>query len=99
MKPQLGPIRLRNGYAAGRVAEFPSLKAKKMLAVLERKPLLYGEKSGKKRKGSHRHLVSSNGYPDIGFWAHDKDTLKGSVVKDILVKQVGLSEDEARKLL
>ncbi len=70
-----------------------------MLAILERKPLLYGEKSGKKRKGSHRHLVSSNGYPDIGFWAHDKDTLKGSVVKEILVKQVGLSENEARKLL
>ena len=93
------PHRLRNRYAAVRVAEFPSLKAKKILAILERKPLLYAEKTGKKRKGSHRHLVSSSGYPDIGFWAHDKDTLKGSVIKDILVKQVGLSEDEARKLL
>jgi predicted RNA binding protein YcfA (HicA-like mRNA interferase family) len=81
------------------VADFPSLKAKRMLAVLERKPLLYAEKAGKTRKGSHRHMVSSAGYPDIGFWAHDKDTLKGSVVKDILVKQVGLSESEARKLV
>jgi predicted RNA binding protein YcfA (HicA-like mRNA interferase family) len=81
------------------VADFPSLKAKKMLAVLERGPLSYSEKPGKKRKGSHRHLISSNGYPDIGFWAHDKDTLKGSVVKDILVKQVGLSEADARKLV
>jgi predicted RNA binding protein YcfA (HicA-like mRNA interferase family) len=92
-------LRLSTRYAAVRVAEFPSLKAKKMLAILEREPLRYREKPGKKRKGSHRHLVSSNGYPNIGFWAHDKDTLKGSVVKDILVKQVGLSDDEARKLL
>ncbi|HET8862568.1 MAG TPA: hypothetical protein VFM94_04895 [Solirubrobacterales bacterium] len=81
------------------MANFPSLKAKRMLAVLERKPLLYSEKAGKKRKGSHRHMVSSVGYPDVAFWAHDKDTLRGSVVKEILVKQVGLSESEARKLV
>jgi predicted RNA binding protein YcfA (HicA-like mRNA interferase family) len=81
------------------VADFPSLKAQQVLAVLKRKPLLYVEKPGKKRKGSHRHLVSSAGYPDVGFWAHDKDTLKGSVVKNILVKQVGLSEEDARKLV
>lgn len=79
--------------------KFPSLKAKKFLAILKRKPLFYSEKTGKKRKGSHRHLVSSAGYPDIGFWAHDKDTLKGSVIKDILVNQVGLAESEARKLV
>ena len=70
-----------------------------MLAVLKAKPLEYEEKRGKKRKGSHRHLVSRAGYPDIGFWGHDKDTLRGSVVKDILVNQVGLSESEARKLV
>jgi hypothetical protein len=81
------------------VAGFPSLKAQKVLGILKRKPLLYVEKPGKKRKGSHRHMTSSEGYPDIGFWAHDKDTLSGSVVKDILVKQVGLSESEARKLI
>lgn len=67
-----------------------------MLAILKRKPLLYTEK---KRKGSHRHLVSEAGYPDIGFWCHDKDTLRGSVVRDILVNQVGLSPEEARKLV
>lgn len=67
-----------------------------MLAILERKPLEYREK---RRKGSHRRLASANGYPEIAFWAHDKDTLKGSVVREILVNQVGLSEDEARKLV
>lgn len=70
-----------------------------MLAVLRGKPLQYAEKQGKKRKSSHRHLVSPNGYPDIGFWCHDKKTLSGSVVRDILVKQVGLPEAEARKLV
>jgi predicted RNA binding protein YcfA (HicA-like mRNA interferase family) len=67
-----------------------------MLAILERKPLEYREK---RRKGSHRRMATDNGYPEIGFWAHDKDTLKGSVVREILVSQVGLSEDEARKLI
>jgi predicted RNA binding protein YcfA (HicA-like mRNA interferase family) len=76
--------------------DFPQSKAKRMLALLEREPLGYEEK---RRKGSHRRLHSRNGYPEIAFWAHDKDTLKGSVVKEILVKQVGLSEDEARDLL
>jgi predicted RNA binding protein YcfA (HicA-like mRNA interferase family) len=78
------------------VEGFPQLKAKRMLAVLERKPLEYCEK---RRKGSHRHLESEAGYPPIAFWAHDKHTLKGSVVREILVNQVGLSEDEARKLV
>ena len=70
-----------------------------MLRILRRKPLEYEEKPGKKRKGSHRHLVSRAGYPDIAFWCHDKDDLKGSVVRHILVKEVGLSESEARKLV
>jgi hypothetical protein len=70
-----------------------------MLAILERKPFEYRQKPGKKRKSSHRHLVSPNGYPDIGFWCHDKDTLRGSVVKEILVKQIGLSEAEALEQL
>jgi predicted RNA binding protein YcfA (HicA-like mRNA interferase family) len=79
--------------------DFPALKCRQMLAVLQRQPLCYQEKPGKKRKGSHRHLVSPNGYPDIAYWCHDKDTLKGSVVREILVKQVGLSEAAARKLV
>lgn len=81
------------------VDKFPSLKCAQMLAVLQGKPLRYKEKPGKKRKGSHRHLVSDAGYPDIAFWCHDKDSLKGSVVKHILVNDVGLSEAEARELV
>jgi hypothetical protein len=75
--------------------EFPSLKGQQLLAVLRRKPLSYRQKPGKKRKGSHWHLVSPNDYPDVAFWCHDKDTLKGSVVRTILVSGVGLTEAEA----
>lgn len=75
--------------------DFPSLKCRQMLAILERNPLRYAERPGRKRKGSHRKLESPNGFPPIGFWCHDKDTLRGSVVREILVKQVGLSEADA----
>ena len=78
---------------------FPSIKCDRMLALLRRKPLSYRQKPGKKRKGSHRHLVSDAGYPDIAFWCHKGTTLPGSVVREILVHQVGLSEKEARNLI
>jgi predicted RNA binding protein YcfA (HicA-like mRNA interferase family) len=67
-----------------------------MLALLKRKPLQY---EIVRQKGSHRVLESKVGYRKIGFWCHDKATLKGSVVRDILVNQVGLSETEARELV
>jgi hypothetical protein len=75
--------------------DFPSLKGQQLLAVLRRRPLSYRQKPGKKRKGSHWHLVSPNGYPDVAFWCHDKDTMSGSVIKEILVAQAGLTEADA----
>lgn len=69
-----------------------------MLAVLKRKPLRYRVLKGGSG-GSHRRLVSDAGYADIPWWAHDKDQLKASVVKSILVDAVGLTEAEARKLV
>ncbi len=71
---------------------FPSLKAKRMLAVLCREPLGYGVV---RQSGSHRQLASRNGYPPLRFWAHDGATLAPGVVREILVKKVGLSEDDA----
>ena len=69
-----------------------------MLAILRRKPLEYRVK-GKRGGGSHKRLISAAGYPDIPWWAHDKDELKPSVVRSILVDGVGLTEAEARKLV
>ncbi len=52
-----------------------------------------------RQRGSHRKLESRNGYTKFGFSFHDKATVPGGKVKEILVDRVGLSEEEARELL
>ncbi|MBA3423873.1 MAG: type II toxin-antitoxin system HicA family toxin [Rubrobacteraceae bacterium] len=76
--------------------DFPSLKAQKFLRVLLREPLNY---EVTRQNGSHRKLESRNGYPDLLFSFHDGVTIPGGAVKKILVKDVGLDEDSARKLV
>jgi predicted RNA binding protein YcfA (HicA-like mRNA interferase family) len=76
--------------------DFPSLKAKQMLGILRREPLAY---SIARQKGSHRVLWSRNGYPQVRFWAHDGATLPPGAVREILLKKVGLTEEQAAKLL
>jgi len=78
------------------MAQFPSLKAKKMFAILKRSPLNY---SVAHSAGSHRKLVSASGYPDLRYAFHDSVTLPGSIVREILINQVGLTEREALNLL
>jgi len=76
--------------------EFPSLKARKLLAILQRKPLSY---SVHRQKGSHRIMRSASGYPEINFSGHEADTIGPRLVKKILCEDVGLGEAEARKLI
>jgi len=77
------------------VAPFPSLKAKRLLAILERSPLSYRVV---RQSGSHRRMESQS-YPPLTFAFHDKATIPAGLVRKILVRDVGLAEDEARKLL
>jgi predicted RNA binding protein YcfA (HicA-like mRNA interferase family) len=49
--------------------------------------------------GSHRKLKSPNGYPTLGFSFHDNVTIPPRLVKKILVRDVGLSEEEALGLI
>jgi predicted RNA binding protein YcfA (HicA-like mRNA interferase family) len=74
---------------------FPSMKAKDLLAVLQRPPLNYRLE---RRRGSHRILVSDR-HPTIVFAFHDGVTVGPALVKRVLVTQVGLAADEARGLL
>ena len=74
---------------------FPSMKAKRLLAILERKPLSYRVA---RRSGSHRRMESPD-YPPLTFAFHDKATIPAGLVRKILVKDIGLADDEARKLL
>ena len=78
------------------MAKFPSLKAKKLYGILTRSPLSYGVAH---RAGSHRKLVSENGYPTIEFAFHENETISGGVIKRILCDQIGLTEEEAMTLL
>ena len=73
---------------------FPSLKARAMLRLL-RGELGY-EVAG--QSGSHRRLVAE-GRPSLTFAFHDDRSLTPVEVRDILVKQVGLSLDEALKVV
>ncbi len=75
--------------------QFPTMKAKRLLAVLEREPLNYRVL---RRSGSHRRMEAP-GRPSLTFAFHDKATVPSGLVRKVLVRDVGLAEDEARKLL
>jgi predicted RNA binding protein YcfA (HicA-like mRNA interferase family) len=77
------------------MAQFPSMKANDLLAVLLREPLAY---SIVRQNGSHRFLRSP-GRPQILFSYHGGVTVPPGVVRKILVGTVGLSEDEALGML
>jgi predicted RNA binding protein YcfA (HicA-like mRNA interferase family) len=78
------------------VSSFPSLKAPQLLAVLRREPLRY---QVVRRRGSHRFMRSARGYPPILFAYHDRATVSPESVRKMLVRDVGLSVGEARRLL
>jgi predicted RNA binding protein YcfA (HicA-like mRNA interferase family) len=61
-----------------------------------RKPLEYRID---RQKGSHRRLKSDQGFPDLTFSFHDGVTIPPGAVRKILTRDVGLSEQDALKLL
>ena len=75
--------------------DFPSMKARELLAVLTREPLNY---EIVRQRGSHRRL-SAPGRPSLTFAFHDSATIPRGLVRKILCRDVGLSEDDALKLL
>jgi len=75
---------------------FPSLKARDLLAMLQRRPFQYRVV---RSRGSHKRLESKHGYPPLTFSFHEGDTVPSGAVRKILCGDVGLTEDEARKLV
>jgi hypothetical protein len=65
--------------------------------VLAREPLRYEARPG--RGGSHTLYISRNGYPPLRLAFHDRATLAPGLVRAILVKTVGLTDEEALALL
>jgi predicted RNA binding protein YcfA (HicA-like mRNA interferase family) len=74
---------------------FPSMKAKRLLAILMREPLNYRVA---RQAGSHRTLKAP-GRPTVRFAWHDREELAPGEVRDVLVKQVKLEQTEALDLL
>jgi predicted RNA binding protein YcfA (HicA-like mRNA interferase family) len=72
------------------------MRAPKLLAILRRAPLNY---QIVRQEGSHRRLESTSGYPPLGFSWHDGDTIPRGLVRKVLVKDVGLSVEEALTLI
>jgi predicted RNA binding protein YcfA (HicA-like mRNA interferase family) len=77
------------------MGKFPTMKAKRLLAVLEREPLNYRVS---RQSGSHRRMEAP-GRPPLTFAFHDRATVPSGLVRKVLVRDIGLAEDEARKLL
>lgn len=77
------------------VADFPSMKAKDLLALLMRKPLCYRIL---RQNGSHRHLVAE-GRGRILFSSHDGATVPPRLVRKYLVTDAGLSVEQALEIL
>lgn len=77
-------------------AVFPSMKAQELLAVLNRPPMRYHVA---RQTGSHRPLKSAAGYPPLTFAWHDGATIAPGLVRKVLVRQVGLSVQEALRCL
>lgn len=72
------------------------MKAGQLMKVLVREPLNY---TVARQHGSHRLLVSGSDYPTLMFSFHDGVTVAPGLVRKVLVKDVGLTDDEALGIL
>jgi predicted RNA binding protein YcfA (HicA-like mRNA interferase family) len=77
------------------VAKLPSMKCGALLAVLQGPPLNY---LVVRQRGSHMRL-EAEGRPPLTFAFHDGVEVPRMLVYKILVKTVGLTEDEASALV
>jgi predicted RNA binding protein YcfA (HicA-like mRNA interferase family) len=72
------------------------MRARDLLRVLKREPLNYYVHT---QEGSHRKLRSTAGYPELKHSFHEAVTLAPGLVRKIMVKDVGLTPEQAIGLL
>ena len=77
------------------MSQFPSMKTKELIQCLSRLPLKY---KIIRQTGSHRTLRSEN-YPEIRISYHDTFEISGFKIRKILMEDIGLTEDMARKVI
>lgn len=76
---------------------FPAMKARRLRSLLARE-LGYAVVPSRSRGGSHRRLEAP-GRPGLWFAFHDRDEVGGAMIRVILVRQVGLTLDEAKEVV
>jgi hypothetical protein len=74
--------------------EFPSLKARQLLCILGH----LGYRVSRHGGSSHRWLAAE-GRPTLQFAYHDRVSISPARVRKILVKEVGLTVEEALKVI
>ena len=72
---------------------YPSMKSSDLLRILQK--LGYEED---RRAGSHRRLKADGRQP-LTFAFHDGQTIPPGLVRKILIKDVGLNEQEIQEML
>jgi predicted RNA binding protein YcfA (HicA-like mRNA interferase family) len=77
------------------VDRFPSMRWPQLRRILEREPLNYRIVH---QEGSHRTL-EAEGRPRLRLSFHDDAEIASGQIRTILVRDVGLTVDEARGLL
>lgn len=70
------------------------MKGRRLVAVVER---ICGPPV--RQRGSHRRFVSPVTGRAFSFAVHDRDEVPGGLVRRILVEEIGLDEQRARKEL
>jgi predicted RNA binding protein YcfA (HicA-like mRNA interferase family) len=72
--------------------QWPSLRGRRMRAILER---LCGAPIS--HEGSHRKFVSPHTGRQFTYSYHDNREIRGAIVRRILVTEVGLTVEQARR--
>jgi len=71
------------------------MKTKELIKCLCQSPLYY---KIIRQKGSHRTLISDK-YPMIRISYHDTFEISGFKIREILIKDIGLSEEFAKRVI
>jgi predicted RNA binding protein YcfA (HicA-like mRNA interferase family) len=76
--------------------DYPSMRWPELRRVLEREPLGY---VATKVRGSHVKYESPNGFPPLRLAFHDRSEIPPGLVRKILTRDVGLTDEVATGLL
>lgn len=74
------------------------MRGRELLSHLRRAPLAYRQDPDQQGGGSHRKMVSEY-YPELLFAFHDSDDIAPGLVRKILVRDVGLTQEQALRHL